>query len=151
MQNEEPAAGAAGIDSGAIADRTGAVCVIGAGPAAARALRARGLDYDQVDRNADAGGLWDIDAPGSPIYEAAHFISSKTRSAFSGFPMDDGFPDYPSHRQVLAYLRDFARHYGLRDRIAFGVSADRVTKNGYGTWSARRADGSASGHRGVAG
>jgi hypothetical protein len=152
MQNEEPAAGAAGIDSGAIADRTGAVCVIGAGPAGlatARALRARGLDYDQVDRNADAGGLWDIDAPGSPIYEAAHFISSKTRSAFSGFPMDDGFPDYPSHRQVLAYLRDFARHYGLRDRIAFGVSADRVTKNDDGTWTVRRSDGSAARYRGV--
>jgi hypothetical protein len=149
MPNEEPAASPA---DEVIADRTGAVCVIGAGPAGlatARALRARGLDYDQVDRNADVGGLWDIDAPGSPIYEAAHFISSKTLSGFSGFPMDDGFPDYPSHRQVLAYLRGFARHYGLRDRIEFGVAVESVTKNDDGTWTVRRSDGTAARYRGV--
>ena len=119
------------------------------GLATARALRARGLDYDQVDRNADVGGLWDIDAPGSPMYEAAHFISSKSLSGFSGFPMGDGLPDYPSHRQVLAYLRAFAEHYGLRDRIAFGVSVDRVTKDDDGTWTVRRSDGRAARYRAV--
>jgi hypothetical protein len=144
MRNEEPAASAA--------DRAGAVCVIGAGPAGlamARALRARGLDYDQLDRHTDVGGIWDIDAPGSPMYEAAHFISSKTLSGFGGFPMDDGFPDYPSHRQVLGYLRGFTRHYGLRDRIEFGVSVDGVAKNGDGTWTVRRSDGRAARYRGV--
>jgi cation diffusion facilitator CzcD-associated flavoprotein CzcO len=144
MRNEEPAASAA--------DRSGAVCVIGAGPAglaAARALRARGLDYDQVERHTDVGGIWDIDAPGSPMYEAAHFISSKTLSGFGGFPMDADFPDYPSHRQVLGYLRDFARHYGLRDAIEFGVTVDSLTKNDDGTWTVRRSDGRAARYRGV--
>ncbi|HMG62212.1 MAG TPA: NAD(P)-binding protein, partial [Streptosporangiaceae bacterium] len=86
MRNEERAASAADRGSGA-ADRTGALCIIGAGPAGlatARALRARGLDYDQVERHTDVGGIWDIDAPGSPMYEAAHFISSKTMSGFGG-------------------------------------------------------------------
>jgi len=101
-------------------DRTTAVCIIGAGPAGlatARALRARGIDYDQFERHSDVGGLWDIDAPGSPMYEATHFISSRTMSGFGGFPMSDDLPDYPSHRQVLAYLRDFADAYDLRSRI----------------------------------
>jgi cation diffusion facilitator CzcD-associated flavoprotein CzcO len=134
-------------------DRARAVCVIGAGPAGlatARALRARGLDYDQVERHTDVGGIWDIDAPGSPMYEAAHFISSKTLSGFGGFPMDDGFPDYPSHRQVLGYLRGFARHYGLRDKIEFGVAVTDVTKNDDGTWTVRRSDGRAARYRAVA-
>jgi cation diffusion facilitator CzcD-associated flavoprotein CzcO len=145
MRNEEPAASAA--------DRTGAVCVIGAGPAGlamARALRARGLDYDQLERHTDVGGIWDIDAPGSPMYEAAHFISSKTLSGFDGFPMNDGFPDYPSHRQVLGYLRGFARHYGLRDRIEFGVPVDGVTRGDDGIWTVRRSGGRAARYRAVA-
>jgi hypothetical protein len=152
MRNEERPATAAPSGSGA-ADRTGAVCIIGAGPAGlatARALRARGLDYDQVERHTDVGGIWDIDAPGSPIYEAAHFISSKTMSAFGGFGMDEGFPDYPSHRQVLAYLRGFTRHYGLRDRIEFGVSVEGLAKNDDGTWTVRRSDGRAARYRAVA-
>jgi hypothetical protein len=152
MPNEERAASAADTGGGP-ADRTGAVCVIGAGPAGlatARALRARGLDYDQLERNADVGGIWDIDAPGSPMYEAAHFISSKSLSGFSGFPMDDGFPDYPSHRQVLGYLRGFARHYGLRDRIEFGVSVEDVARGDDGTWTVRRSDGRSARYRAVA-
>jgi hypothetical protein len=152
LRNAEHAASAADSGGGP-ADRTGAVCIIGAGPAGlatARALRARGLDYDQVERHTDVGGIWDIDAPGSPMYEAAHFISSKTMSAFGGFGMDAGFPDYPSHRQVLAYLRGFTRHYGLRDRIEFGVSVDGLARNDDGTWTVRRSDGRAARYRAVA-
>lgn len=152
MRNEERAASVADGGGGG-ADRTGALCIIGAGPAGlatARALRARGLDYDQLERHTDVGGIWDIDAPGSPMYEAAHFISSKTMSGFGGFGMDAGFPDYPSHRQVLAYLRGFTRHYGLRDRIEFGVSVEGLTRNDDGTWTVRRSDGRAARYRGVA-
>jgi hypothetical protein len=133
-------------------DRTGAVCVIGAGPAglaAARALRARGLDYDQVERSSDVGGLWDINAPGSPMYESAHFISSKTLSGFPGFPMPDDLPDYPSHRQVLAYLRAFADAYRLRERMYFGVEVTRLSQGDDGTWTVRRSDGGSARYRGV--
>ncbi len=135
-----------------IRDRSTAICVIGAGPAGlatARALRARGIDYDQLERYTEVGGLWNIDAPGSPMYEAAHFISSKTMSGFSGFPMSDSFPDYPSHRQVLSYLRDFADAYGLREQIEFGVSVEAVAKSEDGTWVVTRSDGSRTRYRGV--
>ena len=93
-------------------------CIIGAGPAglaAARALKERGLPYTHIERNSGVGGLWDIDAEGSPMYESAHFISSKTMSGLTGFPMPDDYPDYPSHKQILAYLRSFAEHYELTD------------------------------------
>ena len=64
-------------------------CIIGAGPsglAAARALKDAGLAFDVFERHGDVGGIWDATNPNTPIYESAHFISSRTQSAFDGFP-----------------------------------------------------------------
>ncbi|WP_380160624.1 flavin-containing monooxygenase [Kineococcus sp. R86509] len=127
---------------GPLEDRGDAVLVVGAGPAglaAARALRARGLSYDHVDRHG-VGGIWDIEAPGSPMYEAAHFISSRTLSGFEGFPMPADYPDYPHHRQVLAYLRSFADAYDLTDRVETGVEVRDVDRSG-DRWQVTLTDG----------
>ncbi len=133
-------------------DRSGAVCIVGAGPAGlavARALKARGIEYDHYERNAGVGGLWDIDAPGSPMYACAHFISSKTLSGFRGYPMPDEFPDYPSHQLVLTYLRGFAAHYGLDREIQFNSGIERIEKNKDATWAVHRADGVVATYRAV--
>ncbi|MEU1183162.1 NAD(P)/FAD-dependent oxidoreductase [Streptomyces sp. NPDC005820] len=124
-------------------------CVIGAGPAGlavARALTERDLPYTHIERHTGPGGLWDIDNPGSPMYESAHFISSRTLSGFGGYPMPDHFADYPPHRQILAYLTSFAEAYGLRERIEFGTEVHGVAKNADGTWTVTRADGRESVH-----
>ena len=89
----------------------GRVCVVGAGPAGlslARAFLAQGIPFDVYERHRDVGGLWDQANPGSPVYDSAHFISSRSQSHFHDFPMPEDYPDYPSHRQVLAYMRSFA-------------------------------------------
>ncbi|KND40525.1 MULTISPECIES: flavin-containing monooxygenase [Streptomyces] len=127
-------------------------CVIGAGPAGlavARALAERDLPYTHIERHTGPGGLWDIDNPGSPMYESAHFISSKTLSGFGGYPMPDHFADYPPHRQILSYLTSFAEAYGLADRIEFGTEVRGVEKNPDGTWTVTRADGRTGTHRQV--
>jgi cation diffusion facilitator CzcD-associated flavoprotein CzcO len=93
------------------------VCIVGAGPAGlslARALRRLGVPYDQYERHSDVGGIWDLDNPGTPMYESAHFISSRKMSGFLDHPMPASFPDYPSNRQILDYTRGFADAYGLR-------------------------------------
>ena len=141
--NGSPAAGSPGVDD-QVDDRRPAVLVVGAGPAglaAARALKARGLAFDQVERHTGVGGIWDIDAPDSPMYETAHFNSSRTQSAYHGFPMNADLPDYPSHRQVLAYLRDFADSYGLTEDIEFGTTVEEVVKDSDGTWIAHLTEG----------
>jgi cation diffusion facilitator CzcD-associated flavoprotein CzcO len=105
-------------------------CIIGAGPsglAQARAFRARGIEFDVFERHGDVGGLWDISRPETSLYESAHFISSRTQSAFLGFPMPESYPDYPRHDQVLAYLRAFADAYDLRRHVQFGATVERVT------------------------
>ncbi len=74
----------------------------------ARALVAEGVPFDWYERHSDVGGIWDMDSPGSPMYESAHFISSKYTSGFFGYPMPEDYPDYPSWRQIRDYIRSFA-------------------------------------------
>nr|WP_315430916.1 NAD(P)-binding domain-containing protein [uncultured Albidiferax sp.] len=127
-----------------IVDRGDAACIIGAGPgglSAARALKSYGLPYDQFERHVDIGGLWDIRNPGTPMYESAHFISSRDLSGFIDFPMPKDFPDYPSHRQILSYLRSFVEAYGLRENIRFNCSVVQVEKEPDGRWLVEFDDG----------
>lgn len=119
-------------------------CLVGAGPAglaAARWLKALDLPFEGFERNPDVGGIWNIGFPGSPIYESAHFISSKTLSTFRDFPMPDSYPDYPSHRQILRYLEGYATRFDLRRHFRFGASIESARPQGGGRWIVRFADG----------
>ncbi len=120
------------------------VCIVGAGPAGlsiARALRRLDIPYDQYERHTDVGGIWDLENPGTPMYESAHFISSRKVSGFFDHPMPDSFPDYPGHRQILEYTREFAATYGLRDQVRFGTEVVDSQEDG-GRWTVTLADGS---------
>ena len=120
------------------------VAVIGAGPAGlllARRLAASDARFAVLERNADVGGIWDIDAPGSPMYESAHFISSRTLSGFPGFPMPEHYPDYPNHKQLLAYIRSFAEAFDLRRHIRFGAQVESARCDAAGVWSLQLAGG----------
>jgi cation diffusion facilitator CzcD-associated flavoprotein CzcO len=113
------------------------VLVIGAGPAglaAAVALKRRGVPFDIVDAGRAPGGIWDIERADSPMYDSAHFISSKTISAFTDFPMPEDYPDYPRHDQILRYIQAYARHHDLERHATFGVHVSEARPEGDG-WS----------------
>jgi cation diffusion facilitator CzcD-associated flavoprotein CzcO len=127
-------------------------CIIGAGPAGlavARALAERELAYTHLERHSAVGGIWDIDNPGTPMYDSAHFISSRTLSGFGGFPMPEWYADYPPREDILAYLRSFADAYGLTARIDFEQEVVAVEQNADGNWSVTRASGISTEHRDV--
>ena len=126
-------------------------CIIGAGPAGlvmARALRAEGVPFDVYERNPDVGGIWDLDHAGTPMYETAHFISSKWCSYFFGFPFPDDYPDYPSNKQILDYIRSFARAFDLYRDIAFNteVKSARLVD---GLWRVTLNDGATRDYAGI--
>ena len=126
-------------------------CIIGAGPsglAAARALGRSGLAFDVFERHGDVGGIWDASNAHTPIYDSAHFISSRTQSAFDEFPMPGDYPDYPSWRQILDYIRAFADEFDLRKHIRFNAAVERVGKNGDG-WDVHLAGGETRRYDGV--
>ena len=100
-------------------------CLVGAGPAGlvmARALIKEGVPFDWYERHTDVGGIWDMENPGTPMYDSCHFISSKYTSGFYGYPMPSDYPDYPNWRQILEYIRSFADKYDLKSRVNLGVS-----------------------------
>ena len=111
-------------------DTSSSYAVIGAGPsglAGARNLQRFAIPWVGYELGNEVGGLWNIDGPRSTVYESAHLISSRTTTQFTEFPMKDTVADYPSHRELLAYFRDFADHFGLREGFRFGTEVESIT------------------------
>uniref|UniRef100_UPI001E476F2D hypothetical protein n=1 Tax=Tessaracoccus coleopterorum TaxID=2714950 RepID=UPI001E476F2D len=91
-------------------------------------MRERGVDYDHLERANGVGGIWDIDAPGTPMYESAHFISSRTASAFSGYPMPETYPDYPGTGRSSPTCAASPTPTGSPTRSPSGPTSPRSTR-----------------------
>jgi len=103
--------------------------IIGGGPAGlamGRALQRLSIPFEIFEQMGDFGGLWNRDWDKSPIYDSAHFISSRTMSHFPGFPMPEDWPDYPNHAQILEYTREYAQAHGLYDHARFNTEITRA-------------------------
>jgi len=126
-------------------------CIIGAGPsglAAAKNFKARNLPFDCFERQNDVGGNWYYGQPASSVCHSTHLISSKRMTEYTDFPMPREFPQFPSHQQALAYLRDYARHFELMKAITFSTSVERVEPEG-SQWRVSLSDGTSRIYRGV--
>jgi len=103
--------------------------VVGAGPSglsAALALRTAGVTFDAVEAGDKVGGLWNMDNPGTAIYESAHFISSSARSGWADLPMPDHFPDYPRWFEIRDYIHAWAAHHDLTSTYEFDTRVDEA-------------------------
>ncbi len=78
----------------------------------AQALKQADIPYDQIDASDQIGGNWY-----HGVYQTAHIISSRKITQFSNFPMPDHYPDFPSAKNMLDYLHNFAEHFDLRPHI----------------------------------
>lgn len=110
-------------------DRSDKFCIVGAGSsglAALKALTAAGIPCDCLEREDDVGGNWYYGRPHSSVYASTQTISSKRLTEYVDYPMPDAFPEYPHHTQVWEYLRAYARHFGLYDRIEFGCEIKSI-------------------------
>ncbi len=116
------------------------VCVIGAGSSgivAAKVLKQQGIAFDCFEKGSGIGGNWRYrnDNGMSAAYASLHINTSKTRMAYSDFPMPEDYPDYPHHSQILDYFEDYVDHFEVRPHIRFGTSVTDVTpEGGQGGW-----------------
>jgi hypothetical protein len=122
------------------------VCIIGAGCSGittAKRLKEHGIDYDQLELSDDVGGNWYFRNPNgrSAVYESLHIDTSKTRLQFEDFPVPKDWPDFPSHRLMHDYFRDYVDHFGLRDKIEFGVGVESAVRRPDGGWDVRLSTG----------
>ena len=133
-------------------DRSDKFCIIGAGSsgiAAAKNFLAAGAPFDCLEREDDVGGNWYFGAPCSRVYASTHLVSSKVLTEYSDFPMPEEWAEYPSHRQALQYLREYARAFGVYERIEFGVGVENAKPQAAGGWEVTLSSGEARRYRGV--
>ncbi len=115
------------------------IAIIGAGPvglSAARAVKLKGIAYEQFEAEAAVGGNWR-----GGVYKTAHIISSRKTTEFPDYPMPSHYPDFPSAAQMLAYLNDYSKHYQLLDQITFNTKVENVAPRLDGLWDLRLSSG----------
>ena len=115
------------------------VCVIGAGSSgivAAKTLAEHGLSYRCLEKGSGIGGNWRFrnDNGMSAAYRSLHINTSKSRMAFSDFPMPEHYPDYPHHSLVLEYFESYVDHFGLRQHIDFETDVMKIEPSTDGGW-----------------
>ncbi len=130
------------------------VCIIGAGAsgiAAAKVLHEKGIPFDCFEKGSTVGGNWRYlnDNGQSSAYASLHINTSKTRMAFSDFPMPQDYPDYPHHSQIARYFDDYVDHFGFRDKITFRTEVTQVAPTGEGRWEITLAGGKSGRFRAV--
>lgn len=96
--------------------------IIGAGPAGlavAACLKIRGASFVILERGTTVGSTW------RRHYDRLHLHSVKNHSALPYLDFPAETPRYPSRDQVIAYLEQYANHFGLVPQ--FGGEVDGVT------------------------
>ena len=117
--------------------------MIGAGPCGLTALKnllqAGCRDVVCYEESGGIGGNWAFtdDPDRASVHSSTHIISSRRMSSFEDFPMPSRYPDFPSHREMLAYFTDYARAFRLDPYLHLGARVERCELDGHGRWTVR--------------
>ena len=124
------------------------ICVIGAGPCGLTALKnllqAGCRNIVCYEESGGIGGNWSFtdDPHRVSVHACSRTLSSRRMSSFDDFPMPNDYPDFPSHRQLLAYFTDYARAFQVEPHIRLGAHVERCALGSDGRWTVRvTADG----------
>jgi Flavin-binding monooxygenase-like len=119
------------------------VCVIGAGPCGLAALKnllqAGCRNVVCYEESGGIGGNWAFtdDPHRISVHACTRTISSRRMSSFDDFPMPNHYPEFPSHRQLLAYFTDYASAFRLEPHIRLGARVGHCALGGDGRWTVR--------------
>jgi cation diffusion facilitator CzcD-associated flavoprotein CzcO len=106
--------------------------IVGAGPAGLAAgaeLRRAGIPFVMLERAERVGESW------HHHYDRLHLHTPKRHSALPHLPFPRQYPTYPSRRQVIDYLEDYAKVFELRPE--FGHEVQRCVRGDDGMWEVR--------------
>lgn len=101
------------------------VLVIGAGPAGlatSACLRAQGVSHQVIEREREIAASW------RRHYDRLHLHTTKRYSGLPLSPWPDSAPRYPSRKQVVGYLQDYAVTHAITPDL--GIEVRRVRRHG---------------------
>ncbi len=108
----------------------GSIAIIGSGVSglvAAKSLLEKGLKPVVFEKSNCIGGLWNYGkSGGSPLYSSLKTNVSKQMMAFSDYPFERDIADFPTHDQVIGYLKGYAQKFDLVQYIVFGAEVMQV-------------------------
>ena len=116
------------------------VVVVGAGAAglsSAAALARRGIDVVVLEQDPEVGGTW------ARRYDRLHLHTVRRFSGLAHFPIPRRYPTYLSRDDVVAYLNEYARHFGLRVVTGATVKRIRPRESSHHGWTVEAVDGDA--------
>ncbi|WP_116133236.1 NAD(P)/FAD-dependent oxidoreductase [Tropicimonas sp. IMCC34043] len=114
------------------------VAVIGAGPGglvAARWLKQAGFIPVIFEAAPALGGQWNPDAAGSGTWAGMRTNTSRVLTAFSDLDHAPEVATYPRQDQVLGYLEDYARQFGLHAHLRLNCPVRRLARRAAGGWT----------------
>ncbi|MEJ6770687.1 MAG: NAD(P)-binding domain-containing protein [Paracoccaceae bacterium] len=111
--------------------------VIGAGAGglcAAKNLIARGIEPVIFEVGTRIGGLWayENDSGRSPAYKSLRINSEARASSYGDFPFPEGTQYYPNTTEMETYFVDYARKFGLTEKIRFQSWVEAIAPEGEG-------------------
>lgn len=122
-------------------DRQAEIVIVGAGAAGlatAACLARRGIRAEVLEAGSDAGHTW------ASTYDALRLHTVRRFSGLPLYPMPAAYPRYATRDQVVAYLRDYAAHFGIQPHFGAQVMCATPTEGGWqvetaagDTWQAR--------------
>ena len=109
------------------------VAIIGAGPsgltAAKHAIQA-GFDVTVFEASEDLGGQWHTTAAHSGVWPGMRTNTSRAMTAFSDFAAPTEYPLHPAAEQIHTYLRTYAEHFDVTDRVRLHAPVGHVSPIG---------------------
>jgi dimethylaniline monooxygenase (N-oxide forming) len=106
--------------------------IIGAGAAglcgAKHMLEEDGVDVTVYEIGSNVGGMWvyQNDNGRSSAYKTLHINTARDLTNFSDFRFDPSVPPFPSHWDMARYLKDYADHFGVTERVRFNTRITNV-------------------------
>ena len=128
----------ASLDPIPMPERT--VAVIGGGPAglvAARFLKKHGFDPVVFEAAAAPGGQWNAGSSSSAVWPGMRTNTSRVLTAFSDLDHPEGTSVYPSHRDMLAYLEQYAAKVGLTSHLRLSTHVEGLDRDPGVGWIVR--------------
>jgi len=101
------------------------VIIVGAGPAGlscAAAMLKAGLNVHVLERSGAVGNSW------RNHYDRLHLHTSKKRSGLPMKEMPESYPQYPSRRQVVEFLEEYADHFNVQ--TTFNADVSSIVRDG---------------------